>query len=554
MLELRLLGRFEATTNGAPIRQLDRPRLRPLLTRLATSPGVLHPRGALAAALWPDSPPPQSRTNLRNLLHKLRAALPNPDLFVALTATSCGWRTDAPCEVDAVELLARHAAARRAVDDTARLAALRDAAAWYRGDLVVDDGDEDLLTLRDELREVGRAVRVGLARGLLDAGDAAGAVDPARALVAADALDEDGCALLMEALLASGDRSGAVRAYHAYSQQLRAELDEAPGQSLRELHQQCARSEPDGGARDERAASAPPLIGRPAEVATLAQSWQRAARGVGAELALVRGEAGIGKTRLADEAARLAVRGGALCAWARCYAAEGDVPYAPAVAWLRADALAHHWATLDDVFLAQLAVLLPEIDDGDPEDREADADGDAPWRAPRWQRGRLRDAMTRAVLAAERPTALILDDVQWCDPETLEWLHGLVREAGPRPLWIVATLRTDFPPPPAASTLFDALQRERRLTTVDLGPLEVPHIAALAAHCLGAPSPNAPSADCARSPRGIRCSRSSSCAPAPTGSRPIGRSRSREPSMACSRPASARSRPRPGPWRGSRRW
>ena len=101
---------------------------------------------------------------------------------------------------------------------------------------------------------------------------------------------------------------------------------------------------------------------------------------------------------------------------AHCYAAGGDLAYAPVVAWLRG----HPLAPLADPWLRELARLLPEIGVERP---------DLPPPEPlteMWQRLRLFEALTHAVLAGHSALLLILDDLQWCDRDTLDWLHYLL--------------------------------------------------------------------------------------------------------------------------------
>ena len=44
-----------------------------------------------------------------------------------------------------------------------------------------------------------------------------------------------------------------------------------------------------------------------------------------------------------------------------------------------------------------------------------------------WQRQRLFEALARAVLSTKQHLFLVLDDLQWCDRDTLEWMHYLLR-------------------------------------------------------------------------------------------------------------------------------
>jgi predicted ATPase len=136
-------------------------------------------------------------------------------------------------------------------------------------------------------------------------------------------------------------------------------------------------------------------------------------------MVLLEGEPGIGKTRLAEELLAWAGRQGIAAASARCYASEGALAYAPLTAWLRAGALQNALSSLDRPWLSEVARLLPEIAIQNPE---------LPPPGPlteSWQRQRMFEALAQA-FRASRQLVLLLDDAQWCDQETLEWLPYLL--------------------------------------------------------------------------------------------------------------------------------
>src|SRR5260221_12021063 len=78
-------------------------------------------------------------------------------------------------------------------------------------------------------------------------------------------------------------------------------------------------------------------------------------------MVVLSGEAGIGKTRLAEELVAWAGRQGMTTASAQCYAAEGRLAYAPVAAWFRVDAIQAGLSTLDDVWLTEVARLVPDL-------------------------------------------------------------------------------------------------------------------------------------------------------------------------------------------------
>ena len=90
------------------------------------------------------------------------------------------------------------------------------------------------------------------------------------------------------------------------------------------------------------------------------------------------------------------------------------------------------------------------------------------------------------VLNARQPLLLLLDDLQWCDNETLEWVHYLLRfEPGIR-LLLIGTVRAEetLPGHPLV-TFLGALQRDGLVTELPLGPLTTTETTSVAEHIMG---------------------------------------------------------------------
>jgi predicted ATPase len=274
-----------------------------------------------------------------------------------------------------------------------------------------------------------------------------------------------------------GDRTGALRAFHACATTLRRELGVEPSPATRRAYEQLLSTEAPPKPTPRLDAGLIPLVGRGEEWAQLQVAWRRAARGP--RFVLVLGEAGIGKTRLAEELLHWAAQQGIDHAYARSYAAEGELAYSPVAALLRSRPL----PTLDEVWLSEVARLLPEVLTERP---------DLPRPQPMsesWHRQRLFEALARALLGDATPTnplLLVLDDLQWCDRETLDWLHYLLRSVPQVRLLVVGTCRpeeldSDCP----LSAALPALHRDLRLTEIELGPLGEAQTATLAASIAG---------------------------------------------------------------------
>ena len=455
-LRIRLLGELELRLGERPLPPLGSARAASLLAYLLIHRAAPQPRQRVAFLLWPDSSEPQARTNLRHVLHTLRRALPDADRLLDVTPRTLRWRPDAPAwlDVEAFE-------AALARDD------LRAATALYGGDLLAGAYDDWLHAERERLRGLQVAALDRLAGRLEAAGESAEAIAVAERLLRHDPLREDAHRRLMRLHAARGDRARALRAYHACAALLERELGVAPSAATRELYEALLPA-PAAGAP---AAGRPALVGRAAEWTRLTELWAAAERGR-AQLVLVTGEPGIGKTRLVDELRAWCDARGAATAGARSYAAEGELAYGPVAAWLRAPALAARRPGPGD--RTELARLLPEL-------------GDAPAAAGE-QRARLFAAAARALLAPAAPLLLVADDLQWADRDTLQLLHYLVRAHPRARLLVAATARhEELDPPHPLHELVTGLGALGRCEELALGRLSRADTAALAAGIRGAP-------------------------------------------------------------------
>ena len=125
-----------------------------------------------------------------------------------------------------------------------------------------------------------------------------------------------------------------------------------------------------------------------------------------------------------------------------------------------------------------MARLLPELG-GDQPHARTDPLSDA------WQRRQFFDGLAHAVLAADPPTVLVLDDLQWCDAETQAWLQVLLHLGADAPVLVLATLRIEeLPDQPDLASWYRRLQQADLLHQLDLAPLSAAETGELA-HALG---------------------------------------------------------------------
>jgi len=471
-LRIRLLGDFSLDFDDAPVSTINTPRLQSLLAYLLLHREAPQPRHHVAYTLWPDSTDAQARSNLRTLFYRLRDALPNADRFLQADAHTLQWRAEGPFTLDVAEFEGYAHPADSPLPVRERL---ERASAAYGGDLLPGCYDDWILPERERLRQMFYDVLERLILLSEDQRDYQGAIYHGQRLLRHDPLHEATYRRLMRLHALNGDRAGALRVYHTCATVLERELAVEPGPSTQEAYQRLLM-------REEAATSPPttpdplsPLVGRDQEWSRLQATWRRAAAGR-ASFALLSGEAGIGKTRLAEELVEWANRQGIVTASARCYATEGELAFGPIVAWMRARAL----PPLDDVWLTEVSRLLPELLAERP---------DLPTPGPltqTWQRQRLFEALARGILGYKGPILLVIDDLQWCDRGTLEWLRFLLRFDPRARLLLVGTARSEelHDDHPLASLLLD-LRRVDQLVEIELSTLDLTATRALAASVAG---------------------------------------------------------------------
>jgi class 3 adenylate cyclase/tetratricopeptide (TPR) repeat protein len=212
-----------------------------------------------------------------------------------------------------------------------------------------------------------------------------------------------------------------------------------------------------------------PLLGREAELGALLALWEEAKVGAG-RLALVSGEAGIGKSRLALELAAHVRREACPVLRCQCSPQHQDSMLHPVLEQLQRAARIGRAAT-PDVGLDRLARLLGAAGTaGDPavgllaELMALPAAGGAP--RPGADAHRQRELLLEALvgclgrLAAGRPLLLVAEDAHWIDPTSRELLGLLVSRMRGWPMLLVVTARPQFQPPwaSAASAVTIGLQ------------------------------------------------------------------------------------------------
>ncbi len=471
-LRVRLLGAAEVLLDGHRLPAFDSPRLQRFLALLVLRRQALQ-RAKTAFELWPDSDESQARTNLRKLLHDLRRSLPDVERFVEIGNDTVRWIPDGGSDVDVLKFR-----------DAIAAGDLELAARTYCGDLLPACYDDWVLDERAKLRNEAHEILARLIREAAEREDYDLMLRSAQRILELEPSDEVAVKAQMDAYLALGDRAEALRSYHRYAEALERDLGLSPSDAIgaryRELRGDPSEREP-GPGDDPSSIAESPFVGRGPEWQQLVEAWDLA-RGGSAHLVLISGEAGVGKSRLAEEFGRRVRADGYPVASARAYEAAGRLPWGPVVDLLRADALCGQVETLETPWRAELARLLPELLD----------DAFSPESVPvndQTQRHRLFDAISQAIVGGDRPRLLIIDDLQWCDAETIELIGFLVHSRSTAPILVIATVRTEeIPDGHPLVGLVDALTHDQAMTAVPLDRFDESTTATLAARMRGAES------------------------------------------------------------------
>ena len=463
-LVLTLLGPPAASAAGCPPVPLGTKTLG-LLAYLALEPGP-HSREALATLLWSDAGDEDARASLRQALRQLRQAFGD-----AIAADRQCVRLAVPLDCDVLTFLqaARHDARAAARFDVTRFLSgvtFRQAPRF----------DEWATATRDRLIRLSIDALRDEARNAVGRSRWREALEMAERWLEADPLSEEAMGVAIEAEYCMHGRAAALRCYAGFRDGLRREVGTPPGPDLAELADRIERSpEQPPAAAGEAAASLSfrtDLVGREAQWNAMHEAWQ-AVRREGLEVALLEGEAGMGKTRLADDFLKSARSRGATVLAAAGYEPAAGPAFGAMAGALRGALAAPGVGGADPEWLAEVSRLLPELRHRFP---GLPAPAAPPAGMERW---RLFEGVAQLLLAlsAERPVVLFVDDLQWCDAESCALLQFLVRRLDDAPVLLLATitageLEAESAPRRLAESLF-VHPRARRLALPPLTEDEV---------------------------------------------------------------------------------
>lgn len=472
-LRLHLFGGFRVTReSGSPLAERwPRPSARALVKLLAVSPGHSLHREQAMEICWPDADPQAATGSLRVALHAARRAI-EPELAPRSSSSYLigeGTLLRLDPQTVVIDADEAEALAERALADggTAQLTA---ALAAFTGEVLPEDRYAAWAEARrTEIAALRDRVRLALAEAHLADDENELATEVALRALAVAPAEERAHRVVIEACLRQGLRRQAVRQYHVCREALDAELGIRPGPATQRLHLLALDA-----AATVLPASASPVL--PAAIRTQAGPPLRGRDGAlrallsdeGPPVRLISGEAGVGKTRLTSEAARVAAAAGTTVLWGAGHDAEGHTPYGVFVealdAWL-ADRPPVERARIGGEY-PELATLLPSLGQiGAGRERSPEEERDRFFRATA---GLLGD------LAAGAPVLLVLDDLHAADAGSYQLLSHLARRAaatGTGWRFVVTYRAEEFDADDPRRTALETLVRARLAEPAELGRL-----------------------------------------------------------------------------------
>ncbi len=445
----------EASADEKIVLSPSSPQARSLLAYLILHHGRLIPRDRLTGILWPERSDARARRALSHALWQIRTALGpvSSRLTTKDDTVTFVLRPDDWLDVAVFQDKARVGDALSCYE-----ADLKAAINIYRADFLEACYDDWALLERERLRDLYLQTLERLIVLYKQKSAYNRALEHARRLAMADPLRESAHRELMQLYHLLGRHRAALAQYETLCRLLDEELGVEPAAATTALcHEIAAALKAIGAPHLPVAAPPPPLlrdlahlpfVGRTEERATLLTRLQAAGQGHGG-MALVEGDAGVGKTRLIEEIVADARWRGFQVGLAKADALATSTPYQsmreallPLLTPMRINQLSH---LIKPEWLRVLRPLFPPLNESPSEVGGEYASASSPGSAldTAEEQRRLMEGLVYLLegMAAVTPLLLVLEDLHWADEATLDTLLHLVTHLSQQRVLFILTCR-----------------------------------------------------------------------------------------------------------------
>ncbi len=487
-LEITLLGSFQFAQSGQRL-NLSRRKSIALLSYLAVTRRP-HPREALVALCWPELDDSTARMNLRRDLSWLRQQF--LDEVLLADRLQVAFNPAADVSVDVHQFEAGLAVAQSHDHPHSNLCdqcaqALMEAVDLYQGEFMAGFGlpdcagfEEWLFFQREQRRQETAVALKQLAGWCSEQGLFDQAIAYSRRWLTLDPWHEPAHQSLMWAFALAGRRHDALRQYQSCVDILNAELGVSPDPQTTALYNEILQGGVVGQAQlppQTSPAGLPPIpihvelethapfVARQEELDMLHGRIQDTSNGRG-DVILLAGDTGVGKTRLAYEALRLAAASGMTTLLGACYEQEGQLPYQPFI-----EAFNRYLSDRNLPLDKNPILNFKRSGVTDPQQEQ--------WALFNTAAGFLHD------ITRQTPLVFMIDDLHAADETSLSLFHFLARQTRSSALILLATYRVDIPAMKSFGVLLNSLYRERLGDRIHVQRLAMEDVSRLITPILG---------------------------------------------------------------------
>jgi DNA-binding SARP family transcriptional activator len=467
LIHCKTLGAAELTVDGSPApRELLWRKNLALLVYLARSPRRRRTREHLRGLLWGSKPEEAARHSLNEAVRVIRR-LAGEDVLSSDGEQIAVAPGAVVLDTDELE--------KRAAEEDWQAAASLVGGVFLEGFGVPDSSDFEDWMAAERAAWLHRSVEVLVSYGeaRLACGDSSAASAAAQQALGLDPLSDAALRASMRVAALAGDRAGALSQYQSFETRLSARLRIDPEADTVRLADRIRRERtwrlPKAVEQERPSPKRAPLIGRDSELLSALEALSTSSSDGKSTVLLIEGDAGTGKTRLAEELLSRARLDGSVVIGVRAVPSDRDTPYSGLIALCRAGLI--DVPGLVGAPAPALASLAESA--GGWRERFSEEIGAAS-PAPL---GQAFSDLLR-VAAEEQPLVAFVDDAEWLDRESALALTGALRDLGQLPFALLLAIA----PHPRRAELEDLRSHiggDQPGMTIALGPLEPDGLIAL---------------------------------------------------------------------------